>query len=74
METHTEKFAAESFAYHPRVAHWRAVTGLCALDAGNQQRAMQLAESARQAFTRQPGVSPYYKAPLLALENRLARR
>ena len=26
MDTHTEKFAEESFAYHPRVAHWRAVT------------------------------------------------
>ena len=67
-------FAEESFAYHPHVAHWRAVTGLCALDAGNRRRAMELAELARQAFTQQPGVSPYYKAPLLTLEKRLARR
>ena len=74
METHTEKFAEESFAYHPHVAHWRAVTGLCALDAGNQRRAMELAELARQAFTQQPGVSPYYKAPLFTLEKRLAGR
>jgi hypothetical protein len=35
---------------------------------------MELAELARQAFARQPGVSPYYKAPLLTLEKRLARR
>jgi eukaryotic-like serine/threonine-protein kinase len=74
METYTETFAEESFAYHPHVAYWRAVTGSCALDAGNPRRAMELAESARQAFTRQPGVSPYYKAPLLKLEKRLARR
>jgi hypothetical protein len=74
MDTYAERFAEESFAHHPRVAHWRATTGLCALDAGNRPRAMELAESARQAFTRQPGVSPYYKAPLLTLEERLARR
>ena len=74
METYTEKAAEETFAYHPGVAHWRAVTGSCALDAGNRPRAMELAELARQAFTRQPGVSPYYKAPLLTLEKRLASR
>jgi serine/threonine-protein kinase len=74
MEAHTVKAAEESFAYHPRVAHWRAVTGLCALDAGNRQRAVELAGLARQAFTHQPVVSPYYKAPLLVLEQRLARR
>jgi tetratricopeptide (TPR) repeat protein len=74
METYTEKFAEESFAYHPHVAHWRAVTGLCALDAGNERRATELAELARRAFTQQPGVSPYYKAPLLTLEKRLGRR
>jgi serine/threonine protein kinase/tetratricopeptide (TPR) repeat protein len=74
MDTYTEKVAEESSASHPRVAHWRAVTGLCALDAGNRPRAMELAELARQAFTRQPGVSPYYKAPLLTLDKRLGRR
>jgi hypothetical protein len=74
METYTERFAEQSFAYHPRVAHWRATTGLCALDAGDRPRAMELAESARQAFTQQPGVSPYYKTPLRTLERRLARR
>jgi eukaryotic-like serine/threonine-protein kinase len=74
METYTEQAARESFVYHPQVAHWRAVTGLCALDAGNRPRAMQLAGLARQAFTQQPNVSPYYKAPLLTLERRLARR
>ena len=74
METHTQKLAEDSSALHPGLARWRATTGLCALDAGNRPRAMELAELARQAFTRQPGVSPYYKAPLLTLENRLARR
>jgi hypothetical protein len=74
METYAEKLAKQSFAYHPRVAHWRAVTGLCALDAGNEPRAMELAQLARQAFTQQSGVSPYYKAPLLTLEKRLTRR
>ena len=74
METYTERFADEAFAYHPAVAHWRAVTGLCALDAGNRPRAHALAELARHAFTQQPHVSPYYKAPLRTLERRLALR
>jgi hypothetical protein len=74
MDAHTENLVGATFASHPRVAHWRAVTGLCALDAGNRRRAMALAELARQAFTQQPRVSPYYKAPLLTLEKRLARR
>jgi tetratricopeptide (TPR) repeat protein len=73
VEAYAGKFAEESFAYHPQVAHWRAIAGLCALDAGDRPRAMELAESARQAFTKQPRVSPYYRAPLLTLEKRLAR-
>jgi len=74
METHTQKLAEDSSALHSGLARWRATTGLCALDAGDHRRAVELAELARQAFTQQPGVSPYYKAPLLALEKRLARR
>jgi len=74
METHTDKAAEELVAYHPHVAHWRAVTGLCALDAGNRPRARELAGLAKRAFERQPLVSRYYTAPLLTLENRLARR
>lgn len=74
METHTQKLAEDSSAVHPELAQWRAAAGLCALDAGNQRRATELAELARQAFTRQQGVSPYYKAPLLALEKGLVRR
>jgi tetratricopeptide (TPR) repeat protein len=73
MESYAEKSAEETSAYHPHVAHWRAVTGLCALDAGNRQRAMELAGLARQAFTQQPGVSPYYKAPLARLDQKLRR-
>ena len=74
METHIQKLAEDSSALHPGLARWRATTGLCALDAGDHRRAVELAELARQALTQQPGVSPYYKAPLLALEKRLARR
>jgi len=73
METYAEMFADESSPNHPHVAYWRAVTGACALAAGDRPRAKQLAEQARQAFTRQPGVSPYYKAALLTLEERLKR-
>jgi len=74
METHIQKLAEDSSALHPGLARWRATTGLCALDAGNRGRAVELAELARQALTQQPSVSPYYKAPLLTLEKRLARR
>ena len=74
METYTENFAEEWLAYHPYVAYWRAVAGSCALAAGDRRRATELAELVRRAFTQQPSVSPYYKAPLLALEKRLARR
>ena len=73
METYAEMFADESFPNHPHLAYWRAVTGSCALAAGDRPRAKQLAEQARQAFTLQPRVSPYYKAALLTLEERLKR-
>jgi serine/threonine-protein kinase len=73
METHTDAAARESYAYHPHVAYWRATTGLCALDAGDRGRAVELAALAREAFTRQPGVSPYYKAQLAQLNRKLRR-
>jgi hypothetical protein len=34
---------------------------------------MELAGLARQAFTQQPGVSPYYKTPLARLDQKLRR-
>jgi tetratricopeptide (TPR) repeat protein len=58
METHTQKLAEDSSALHSGLARWRATTGLCALDAGDHRRAVELAELARQALTQQPGVSP----------------
>jgi len=46
----------------------------CALAAGQRELALTYAELARQAFAEQPGVSPYYKAPLADLERRLQGR
>ena len=73
METHTDAVARESYAYHPHLAYWRATTGLCALDAGDRGRAVELAALAREAFMRQPGVSPYYKTQLALLDRRLGQ-
>jgi hypothetical protein len=55
----------------PGVARMRAVAGLCAMTAGNRASALAFAAQARAAFTTQPGVSPYYKAPLFKLERSL---
>lgn len=74
MEDKLAEAARERYTYSPQIARWRALTGQCALDAGSRQRAVELARLAREAFTRQPQVSPYYKAPLLELERRLATR
>jgi hypothetical protein len=60
METHTQKLAEESSAYHPGLAHWRATTGLCALDAGNQRSAMELADLAERS---EFGGGPRGRAP-----------
>ncbi len=58
----------------PWLARMRAVAGLCALDTQDRAAAITFAAQARAAFTAQPGVSPFYKAPLLTLEKRLGRR
>lgn len=58
----------------PWLARMRAVAGLCALDTQDRAAAVSFATQARTAFTAQPGVSPFYKAPLLTLEQRLRRR
>jgi len=63
-----------SVAAAPWLVRARAVAGLCALSAGNSKVARQLAAQARAAFTTQPGVSPYYKAPLFKLERALGLR
>jgi hypothetical protein len=41
------------------------------LQAGQRSRAESLAAQARQAFAVQPDVSPYFKAPLKELDQRL---
>ena len=59
------------YANEPGLARARAVTGLCALAAGQRSRAESLAAQARQAFAVQPDVSPYFKAPSKALDRHL---
>ena len=60
-----------AFAHDPGLAWMRAHAGLCVLRSGNYGSATRLAMLAREAFVRQPGVSPYYKAPLFKLERAL---
>jgi serine/threonine protein kinase len=55
----------------PWIARLRAVTGHCAFADGDRRTAIRESRLARAAFTAQPGVSPYYKAPLLKLERAL---
>ncbi|MBS0444460.1 MAG: protein kinase [Proteobacteria bacterium] len=52
----------------PSLARFRAVAGLCALEAGRLKQARQFADLSRRAFTLQPGVNPWFKAPLIELE------
>ncbi len=61
-------------ANEPVLARARAVAGLCSQAAGNLPEARLFASQARAAFTAQPGVSPYYKAPLVKLERALGLR
>jgi hypothetical protein len=58
----------------PWIAALRAKLGLCALAAGDSALARQSANRARAAFNAQPGVSPYYKKPLEALDRKLGLR
>lgn len=55
----------------PRLAHLRALVGRCALKLGDLRVAKSMATQARAAFVAQPEVSPYFKAPLIALEREL---
>ena len=63
--------AADRYEFDPTLARDRAVAGLCALAVGQPALAKALAKLARDAFKSQPGVSPYFKAPLLRLEQGL---
>jgi tetratricopeptide (TPR) repeat protein len=55
----------------PYLALGRSYLGLCLLKTGDVRRARELAALAQQAFTEQPGVSPYFKKPLAELQRRL---
>jgi hypothetical protein len=58
----------------PGLARLRAQAGRCALASGDRATAVRHATLARAAFTEQPAVSPYFKAPLIRLEEALALR
>jgi eukaryotic-like serine/threonine-protein kinase len=60
--------ALGSYKYAPGTARLRSVAGYCALLHGDRRDAVAWARQARAAFAAQPGVSPYFKAPLLKLE------
>jgi hypothetical protein len=61
----------DHFPHAPQLARLRAVTGACALATGDRVNALVLAKQARASFTAQPGVSPWFKAPLFKLERAL---
>jgi tetratricopeptide (TPR) repeat protein len=60
-----------SYAYSPDYGNLWAIMGLCLLDAGDRAGARAYAAKARTAFTMQPGVTPYLKAPWHELERKL---
>ena len=64
--------AKVDYASHPDVGRMQALAGLCAFAAGQTRRARELAAAAGRVFEAQPHVSAYFKAPLVALRQRLA--
>jgi serine/threonine-protein kinase len=64
-------YAPQRYEFDPGIARDRSVAGMCAMAAGKRQTAEELAKMARDAFTAQPDVSPYFKAPLVRLEQAL---
>ncbi|MBT9485957.1 MAG: serine/threonine protein kinase [Rubrivivax sp.] len=63
--------ARKPYENNPELAFWRARAGLCAATVGDVAKAQALARLAQAGLAAQPGVSPYYKSPLLALQQRL---
>ncbi|MEO8508195.1 MAG: protein kinase, partial [Betaproteobacteria bacterium] len=74
LEDVINRQAAKVYEHSPNLAHLRSLAGLCALATGRRDTAVALADLSRRAFLAQPGVSPYYKAPLQKLELALAGR
>ncbi len=58
----------DRYEHRPELAHRRAVAGRHALRAGDRSSALAWARQARESFTQQPGVSDWFKAPLIELE------
>ncbi|MBW8722182.1 MAG: protein kinase [Polaromonas sp.] len=68
--------AALSLPHHPaapQIARLHGVAALCAWRAGDREQSARWAALARAALTAQPGVSPYYGAPLRQLEAEACR-
>ena len=71
LEKEAQDGARMLYAHAPYLAWLRSQAGLCALATGDKTTAMRHAGEARAAFVAQPGVSPYFKAPLARLEQAL---
>ncbi len=65
------RLAEQQYEFSPHLAYWRARMGLCALQAGQRQRARVASALASTAIARQPAVSAHFKAPVLELARRL---
>jgi tetratricopeptide (TPR) repeat protein len=65
--------SATGWAIDPDLARARALTGLCALKAGDRARAAAYAKLANEALAQQPGLSPYFRQPAEQL-NALLRK
>ena len=61
------RLATDRYEASPKVAYWRARTGLCELKAGHVHKAIEASNLANKAIAIQPRVSPHYKAPVLEL-------
>ena len=73
LEREIQTFAPVFYEGAPYIAWLRSLSGLCALSLGDVATATRRAAEARAAFGAQPGVSPFYKAPLARLEQSLRR-
>jgi len=71
LEEQLSLLGREFYIHDPRLARWRAIASLCAWRGGERQRARELFDLSRAAFTAQSAVSPYFKAPLIQLAVRL---
>ena len=71
LNDEVEKQSRIQYEHSPELAWLRSLAGLCALTLGDRAKAGGYAAQARTAFTAQPYVSDYFKAPLLKLEHAL---